>query len=164
MSTTSAILISLAICVASAILEGIGAGKDVKGFFAKLRQPSFAPPVWIWYIIGVVYYVLCFFLAYRILRYEADDNVKYIALALLLVFMSINAFWNFVFFRFRSMFYAFLIGLPYVPVAIGLFVSLWQFDRLAAFVFLPYLFTSSTQHGWAIKTGNSTKILIFLNE
>ena len=140
MSITSAVLISLAICIVSAILEGIGAGSNVKGFFARLRQPSFAPPLWIWYIVGVVYYVLCFFLAYRILRHEGAEGVKYIALALLLVFMGINAFWNFVFFRFRNMFFAFLVVLPYVPVAIGLFASLWQFDRTAAFAFLPYLF------------------------
>ena len=140
MSTTYAVLISLAICVVSAILEGIGAGKDVKGFFARLRLPRFSPPMWVWYIIGVAYYAMCFFLAYRILRYEADDSIKYIALALLLVYMGINAYWNFVFFRFHNMFYAFLVGLPYVPVAIGLFVSLWQFDETAAFVFLPYLF------------------------
>ncbi len=141
MSTISAVLISLAICVASAILEGIGAGKDVKGFFARLRQPAFAPPLWIWYIVGVAYYAVCFFLAYRILRHEGSvGSVKYPALALLLVFMSINAFWNFLFFRFRNMLYAFLIGLPYVPVAVGLFISLWQFDTTAAFVFLPYLF------------------------
>ena len=140
MSTTYAILTSLAICIVSAIFEGIGAGKDVKSFFARLRQPSYAPPVWVWYIIGVVYYVVCFFLAYRILRHEGGESAKYIALAFLLVFMSINAFWNFIFFRFRNMFSAFLVGLPYIPVAIGLFVSLRQFDRVAAFVFLPYLF------------------------
>lgn len=140
MSITYAVLISLAICVASAILEGIGAGRDVKGFFARLRQPRFSPPVWVWYIIGVIYYVACFFVSYRILRQEDDDSVIYLALTFLLVFMSINAFWNFVFFRFRNMFYAFMITLPYIPVAVGLFVSLWQFDRTAAFVFLPYLF------------------------
>jgi translocator protein len=140
MSIISAVMISLGICVVSAILEGIGAGKDVKGFFAKLRSPRLAPPLWIWYIVGAVYYVICFFLAYRILRHEGEGSIKYLALSLLLVFMSINAFWNFIFFRFRNMFYAFLIGLPYVPVAIGLFISLWQFDTTAAFVFLPYLF------------------------
>ncbi len=140
MSMISAFLISLGICVASAILEGIGAGRDVKGFFAKLRLPSLSPPLWLWYIIGVFYYAVCFFLSYRILRHEGNRSIKYLALALLLVFMSINAFWNFLFFRFRNMLYAFLIGLPYVPVAVGLFISLWQFDATAAFVFLPYLF------------------------
>ena len=83
---------------------------------------------------------MCFFLAYRILRHDGGDGAKYIALALLLVFMSINAFWNFVFFRFRNMFLAFLVGLPYVPVAVGLFLNLLQFDNTAAFAFLPYLF------------------------
>lgn len=138
MSITYAVLFSLVICVASVVLEGIGAGRDVKGFFAQLRQPRLAPPVWIWYIIGVIYYIICFFLAYRILRNEG--LIKYIALAFLLVFMSINTFWNFIFFRFRNMFFAFLVGLPYIPVAIGLFLSLLQFDSTAAIVFLPYLF------------------------
>jgi translocator protein len=162
MSIISALLISLAICVVSAILEGIGAGKDVKGFFAKLRQPSLAPPLWVWYIIGVVYYVMCFFLSYRILRHEGDDTLKYAALALLLIYMGINAFWNFLFFRFRNMLYAFLITLPYIPVAIGLFLCLWQFDRVAAFVFMPYLFylvyaTWLGYQNWQLNKNNDFK-------
>ena len=161
MSTTYAILISLVICIASAILEGIGAGKDVKGFFARLHSPRFSPPLWVWYIIGVVYYAMCFFLAYRILRH-ANDAIKYAALILLLVYMSINAIWNFIFFRARNMFYAFLIGLPYIPIAIGLFFSLLQFDLTAAYVFLPYLFyliyaTWLGYQNWQLNKDNDIK-------
>ena len=141
MSITSALLFSFAVCIASAVLEGVGAGSDVKGFFARLRQPRFAPPVWVWYIVGAAYYAMCFFLAYRIFRYEGDERAaKNFALALLLIYMGINAFWNFVFFRFRNMFLAFFVTLLYIPVAIGLFISLWHFDRAAAYIFLPYLF------------------------
>lgn len=114
MSITYAILMALGICIVSAVSEGIGAGKKVPEFFAKLRQPRFAPPLRIWYIIGVVYYALCFFLIYRILRSENSGEIKYVSFTLLLVFMGINAFWNFIFFRARSMFLAFLIVLPYI--------------------------------------------------
>lgn len=137
MSLSSAILISLGICVISAVLEGVFAGKNVKSFFAKLQFPSYSAPLWV-NIIGVVYYVICFFILYRIFRYDGDASIKYVALTLLLVMMGVNAFWNYVFFRAQNLFLSFFAFAVYPFIAIALFICLLQFDEMAAWPIVPY--------------------------
>jgi tryptophan-rich sensory protein len=139
MSITLSVLLSVGICIISAIAEGLCAGKNVKPFLAKLRSPSYAPPLWIWVIIGIFYYVICFFIIYRIFRHEGDNALKTISLMLVLVLMSINAFFNYIFFRAQNLFYSFLTFIPYIPIAIALFICLLQFEEVAAWAFLPYL-------------------------
>ena len=138
MSVGFTILISLGICVASAILEGVLAGKNVKSFFAKLRVPSYSPPLWVWSIIGAIYYVICFFILYRIFRHSGDTSIKYVALSLVLVMMSVNAFWNYVFFRAQSLSLSFFAFAFYPFIAIALFICLIQFDKPAAWSLVPY--------------------------
>ncbi|MGC2236576.1 MAG: TspO/MBR family protein [Pyrinomonadaceae bacterium] len=139
MSTISAVLVSLLICVVAAALEGLFAGKGVKAFLADLRSPRFSPPLWVWAIIGVFYYATCFIMLFRILRYDDNFSIRYIAFALLLVVMAVNAFWNFVFFRRRNLFYSFLLSIFYSLAALALFVCLYQFDYVAAYAEIPYL-------------------------
>src|SRR2546421_8650034 len=139
MSVIFAILISSAVCVISAMLEGLFAGKGVKTFIANLRSPSYAPPFWVWIIIGAFYYVISFFISYRVLRHSGDGHLRAASLTLLLAMMSINAIWNYVFFRLQNLFLSFFAFIPYPLLAIALFVCLLQFEPLAAWVFLPYL-------------------------
>ena len=139
MSTVSVILISLLICAVFALLEGLFAGENVKSFLGNLRTPSYAPPLWVWAIIGVLYYAICFFIIYRIFRHDGNTSIKYAALALLLVVMAVNAFWNYVFFRAQNLFYSFVLGIFYSFVAIALFICLIQFDKIAALALAAYL-------------------------
>lgn len=139
MSVSFAILISLGICLISAVLEGLFAGKNVKSFFAKLRFPSYSAPLWVWYVIGVVYYAICFFILYRILRHDGDTSLKYVSSTLLVVMMGLNAFWNYLFFRVQNLFLSFVAFAVYPFVAIALFINLLRFDKIAAWSLVPYL-------------------------
>jgi len=139
MSVTSAIFSSLGVCIVGAILEGLTAGNNVKPFFAKLRFPPYSAPLWAWYIIGALYYLTCFVILYRVFRYNGDTPLWNVAFTLILVVMATNALWNYIFFRAQNLFGAFLLGFPYTLVAIGLFVCLIQFDKVAAWAFVPYL-------------------------
>ena len=139
MSTVSAILISLAICAVAAALEGLFAGKNVKPRLAKLRFPPFAPPLWLWAVIGVVYYLICFAILFRLLRYSDNSTMRYTSLALLLFVMALNAFWNYVFFRRENLRASFFLGVFYSLVAVALFVCLYGLDFVAAAVLIPYL-------------------------
>lgn len=132
-------MFSLGICVISAILEGLFAGKNVKAFFEKLKFPAYSAPLWVWYIIGGFYYAIFFFLLYRILRYDADATLKYLSLALVLVMMAVNAGWNYVFFRKQDMFLSFIPFVFYPFLAIALFITLLQFDTAAAYALGAYL-------------------------
>ena len=139
MSVVSAILISLLICIVSVILEGLFAGKNVKEFIAKLRSPKYAPPFWVWIVIGVLYYIVCFFISYRVLKHDGDDSLKTTALVLLLTMMGANAIWNYVFLRAQNLFLSFMAFIPYPLLAIGLFFCLLQFEPRVAWIFLPYV-------------------------
>ena len=61
------------------------------------------------------------------------------ALVLVLAILLANAFWNYFFFRKRSVFLAFVMGPPYSAVALALFIVLLRLDRTAALWWLPYL-------------------------
>jgi len=93
----------------------------------------------VWIIIGVFYYIISFFISYRVLRHSGDSLLKAVSLTLLLAMMGMNAVWNYVFFRAQNLFLSFFSFIPYPLLAIALFVCLLQFEPLAAWIFLPYL-------------------------
>jgi translocator protein len=134
-----AIFVSLGVCVIAAALEGVCAGKNVKPYLTKLRQPPYSAPLWVWYIIGGLYYGIFFFVIYRILRQDSNSLVKPTALSLVMFMMTVNAFWNYVFFRAQNLFLSF-IGATFFPVLdIALLIILIQLDKVAAWSLVPYL-------------------------
>jgi len=133
------ILTALAVCFAGALLEGLCAGSGVKKYLGELKWPSFSPPLWAWYIIGVVYYVVVFVCAYRVLQHPASAPFRSAALTLLLVIVALNAFWNVLFFRAKNLRATFVFSMCYSVIVIGCWYCLSQFDHLAAFVFGFYV-------------------------
>jgi benzodiazapine receptor len=129
---------SLALCAISAALEGVLAGRGIKQRFAELRLPRYSPPLWGWVVIGASYYVICFAVLYRLFGIPAT-TLRNTALALVLAILLANAFWNYFFFRKRSVLLAFVMGLPYSVVALALFIVLLRLDHTAALWWLPYL-------------------------
>jgi benzodiazapine receptor len=138
-SVSSAILISLGVCLLAATLEGVCAGKNVKTYFASLRWPSYSAPLWVWYIIGGVYYLIFFFIIYRILRLNADSTLKPAVLGLILFMMVVNGLWNYVFFRARNLFASFISGSLAPMLDLALFICLIKLDKIAAWSLIPYL-------------------------
>src|SRR5688500_18338105 len=98
MSTAYAILTSVGICALAAGLEGLCAGKNVKGFFAQLRFPSYSAPLWLWSIIGGIYYLVFWFVLYRLLKLNFHSQVRTLAIALICFMMVVNALANYVIF------------------------------------------------------------------
>ena len=139
MSATYAIMISLGACIIGAALEGVCAGKNVKAYYGVLRFPPYSAPLWVWYIIGGLYYAVFFFVIYRLLRYHGDAVLKHATLTLILFMMIVNAFWNYVFFRARNLFLAFVGGSLFPIIDIALLICLIQLDRVAAWSLVPYL-------------------------
>ena len=139
MSTAAAILVSIVVCILAATLEGICAGKNVKSYFVELRWPAYSAPLWVWYGIGGFYYLIFFFILYRVLRIDRDSSLRLGTLGLILFMMAVNALWNYVFFRARNLFVAF-IGSSLFPIFdIALLLGLLRLDRIAAWALLPYL-------------------------
>ena len=139
MSTAYAILLSIGICAVAAALEGACAGRNVKGFFSTLRFPRYSAPLWVWYIIGLGYYATFFFILYRILRLNSPSTLRPVTLGLVMFMMGANAVWNYVFFRARKLFLAFVAGSAAPLFDAGLCICLIELDTLAAWSLVPYL-------------------------
>ena len=138
MSAGYAILFSVIICAVSAALEGACAGKNVKPFFATLKFPRYSAPLWVWSIIGGIYYLIFGFVAYRILSL-AGSPLRNATLALVVLMMVANALSNYVIFRAKDLWRSFLIGCAAPMFDIALLICLIQLDALAAWSLVPYL-------------------------
>ena len=139
MSASYAIVISLVVCILAAALEGVCAGKGVRAYFEELRFPPYSPPLWFWYIIGGLYYGVFFFVIYRLLRLENGGSLNRSTLILILFMMTVNALWNYVFFRARNLYLGFVVGSIAPIVDVVLFICVVQLDRMAAWSLVPYL-------------------------
>ena len=101
-------------------------------------MPRYAVPFAGWIAIAVVYYVICFTVACRLLLTPLG-NGRTAGLSLLAVVMFLNALWNYFFFRTRNLRHVMVLNVIYSAAACALFVVLLNVDRTAAWSFLPYV-------------------------
>jgi tryptophan-rich sensory protein len=142
---------ALAICVVSAGLEGLAAGRGVRQRFTELHLPRFSPPLPLWIVIGFLYYAVCFFISYRLLSGGLGWTPRGGAFALLLVLMTLNVVWNVVFFRRKNLRASYFGFWPYLIVAVALLVTLWYTDVRAAWAFVPYVIYSGYATWWGYR-------------
>ncbi|HZI63372.1 MAG TPA: tryptophan-rich sensory protein [Thermoanaerobaculia bacterium] len=136
---SSAAIFAVTICGLAALLEGGLAGGGVRTHFATLRLPRYSPPLWAWVLIGALYYVACFIVLYRLFVLESRTLLWGVAMSLALLMLVINAVWNLLFFRLKSLRASVLALVPYSLVVLGLALSLIPLDPLAAWVLVPYI-------------------------
>jgi tryptophan-rich sensory protein len=138
MSVGYALLLSCGLCAIAAALEGVCAGRNVKSFFSSRKFPSYSAPLWVWSIIGGLYYVIFGFVTYRLLRLD-NSVIRSAALGLVLFMMIVNALTNYIIFRARNLQLSFAIGCVFPFMDIALLFCLTQIDTIAAWALLPYL-------------------------
>lgn len=144
------VITALAICLLAATLEGLLSGNEPRQRFKQLRLPRYSPPFWAWILIGVLYYLMCFGILYRIFM-STLTTYRWISLLILLALMSVNAAWNWVFFKARNLFLSYMAFIPYAVFALALFVLLLRFDRKAAWFVVPYLGYMVYANLWAYR-------------
>ena len=138
MSVGYALLVSCLVCALAAALEGACAGRNVKAFFSTLRFPPYSAPLWVWSIIGGVYYLIFGFVTYRLLRLDGS-LLRSAALALVLFMMIVNALTNYIIFRARNLRLSSIVGSLFPVMDMTLLFCLIQLDTLAAWSLVPYL-------------------------
>jgi tryptophan-rich sensory protein len=148
----SPVLCAAAICAVAVALEGFCAGGGIRQRMAELRRPRFSPPLWGWILIGALYYVICFAVLYRLFARTPAVPLRTLAIGGTVLLMSINAGWNWFFFRARNLRHAFLIGLPYTVLALAVFALLLALDRIAAAWLAPYLPYLVYANFWGYRT------------
>ena len=159
MKTLYAALLASGICIIAALLEGLSAGRNVKSFFASLKSPRYSPPLWVWSIIGGIYYIVFWFVLFRLFRLETDSFVKIIALTLIVFMMIVNALTNYIIFRARNLYLSFMVGSAFPIMDIALFACLLRLDELAAWSMIPYLLYRiyAVWWGYRLWKANETK-------
>jgi tryptophan-rich sensory protein len=139
MSASYAVLTSIGMCAAAAALEGLCAGKNVKSFYAELQFPRYSAPLWVWTIIGGVYYAIFWFVLYRLLLIEDRTPIWIAAFTLTLFMMIVNALTNYVIFRARNITLSFIITCIFPFMDVALFACFLRLDKPAAWALSPYL-------------------------
>lgn len=124
------------VCVAAMVAEGLLAGTKANALLRSLKQPSWALPAPVWYLVGLAYYAACFVILYRL--HQAGPVINSLAFWLLIAIMTANAAWNWLFFRRRDLRLAYLSYIPYGVLVAALLIVLFQKDQRAAIVFLFY--------------------------
>ena len=92
-----------------------------------------------WTIIGGVYYVIFWFVLYRLLLIHSRTNLWIIALTLIVFMMVLNALTNYVIFRARKLSLSFFITCIFPFMDVALFACLLHLDKPAALSLIPYL-------------------------
>ena len=133
------VLKSLGVCFAAALLETLCAGTAVQQRFDELQFPAYSLPLWSWFVVGGLYYAMCFSVLYRIFLHESGAPCRLAAFSLVIALMVTNGLWNLAFFRFNQLLLAFAFIFPYVLIALALFVVLRRLDRTASWLVVPYL-------------------------
>jgi benzodiazapine receptor len=129
---------AVAVCVLIALLGAALVGEALGGWYEGLEKPWFLVPLWVFYIVGTLYYVAFAAVLYRVLVRVEDRRGRIICLALTLCVMLSNELWNYLFFGLRSTLAGFVgIALFLVPLS-ALVIALYRHERPSAMIVAPY--------------------------
>lgn len=157
------VMVSLGVCAVVATAEGMLSGKRPMHVLATLRLPRFTPPGWVWIVIALFYYAICFTVLAILLQMDGANRSQYSAIVLTILLLALNALFNYMLFRRRNLFSAFLLFIPYDLVAAGLQICLFCLDNTARYVFVPYVayLVFATVWGyqlWRLNQGMSRRV------
>lgn len=138
MKKSIAIGIAVAICVAFAVIGGLLTGDAIETWFAQLRQPAFALPVWGWMIVGLCYYIISITVLSRVLIYVSKPFSSWV-FWLTLGMIAGNESWNYLLFGLQSPQLAFFGLFPYFVLVVCLFWQLRKSQPTTAWILFPYL-------------------------
>ena len=140
-------LVALAICVAAAGIEGLCAGRDPMAQLRATKQPAWSPPNWVWVLIGIYWYGICFTALARLVPLWPVSQAPVL---LLCAMMLANASANILQFRMKRLDLAFFFLFPYSILLLGPF--LWTacpLDRLTCGLFGAYALYQIYAVAWA---------------
>lgn len=129
---------AIAIPVLLAVLGGALVGDYGLGWYADLVKPWFLVPLWVFYIVGLIYYLLGAVVLYRILAHVAERRGKVISLTLTIGVLVGNELWNYGFFGLRSTLAGFVGMVVFLVLLTALIVALGKYERFSAGLVVPY--------------------------
>jgi tryptophan-rich sensory protein len=127
-----ALLVSVTTCVLFALFGAALADASLGTWYGALDKPWFLVPLWVFYIVGAVYYVLFATVLYRILVYVEDRGGKAASLALTICVLFLNELWNYGFFGLQSTLVGFLGIAVFLAPLTALLLALRKHERFSA--------------------------------
>jgi tryptophan-rich sensory protein len=127
----------LASFVAAAI-GGYATAESVKTWYPLLNKPAWNPPAWVFGPAWTLLYTLMSIAAWRVWRHQDQPGTKS-ALTLFFIQLVLNAGWSLVFFGLHQPGWAMVVILALWLILLSLQRAFWRIDRLAAWLWLPYL-------------------------
>jgi len=112
-----------------------GSGLD---WYAGLAKPWFLVPLWVFLLVGFLYYVLAAVVLYRVLVHVDDPKGKILSFALTVGVLLLNELWNYGFFGLRSTLSGFLGIAVFLVALTALIVALRRYERFSAWLLVPY--------------------------
>jgi benzodiazapine receptor len=120
----------------AAAAVGAVASVHAAAFYARLVQPAWAPPTWLFGPVWTVLYAMMAVALWRVWRVRPAASMP---VMLFLVQLLINAAWSWLFFRWHLGAVSFVwIALLLVLVA-ATATAFWRVDRAAGALLVPYL-------------------------
>ena len=147
--TRRRLFLTFGLCLVFVILEALFAGGDISAKIDSVKMPAYSPPLWGWFVIGALYYVVCFTVIYRLLKLDIQSGLRTAGMVLIILVMFINAAWNILFFQTTDFQIIYLAFLPYNLIALALLIILTRLDRIAALSFAPYMIYLLYANIWA---------------
>ena len=131
--------VSFLLCLVFALAGSLLVGDALTTWYPTLRQPWFALPLQAWIMVGVLYYLMCLVIGYRLLARRDQPPGYGVTLTLFLLMMAMNEGWNYLLFGRQDLWLSLIGMLLFCVVTIALFVNLRRFDPTAALILLPYV-------------------------
>jgi tryptophan-rich sensory protein len=129
---------SVLTCLGMVLLGMVLAGDGLETWYVNLEKPAFLVPLWSFYVVGVLYYLLFGVVIYRIAAYMDEAAVRSRLLGLTVAVMLLNELWNFAFLGMQSTLAGFVgIVIFLVPLLI-LIVRLVPEDRIGGGLLIGY--------------------------
>jgi tryptophan-rich sensory protein len=130
------LLFFVLVTVAVGASASVFTGPNIEGWYAGLLHPSFAPPNWVFAPVWTTLYVLMAVAAWRVWRVAGTKSPEMLCYALQLIF---NFAWSAIFFAAHRIELALAEICILVALVLTTMILFWKRDRLAGWLFLPYL-------------------------
>ena len=133
------LIISLAIPLAIGAIGGFFSASSVNSWFTTLHKPSFNPPVWIFFPVWTVLYILMGIAFFLVWNHHAKLEKKYTAYTYYFLQLALNLLWSFLFFYFHHIGQALADIILLFLLITGTISSFRKISKTAAWLLVPYL-------------------------
>ena len=134
----AALVFWVGLCVLVGVISGLLTRRDISGWYAGLKKPSFNPPNWTFGPVWTALYILMGVAVWMVWRQPTSQSRSY-ALVWFAIQLGLNFLWSMIFFRWHAIAGA-LGELGFLWLAIlATIVLFWEVRPLAGELMLPYL-------------------------